>query len=137
MRKRELCVLTRDHENSALMQYKSYCKILTKVILEAKRCSYNESIINSQNIIKTTWNLINKTTGKVREVTNANKINPNTSNNYFLNVANTISCDLNTQNMTDSDNLNFQYYLKQAFKVSFPKISYKNISTNEIEKTIS
>jgi hypothetical protein len=103
------------------------------VILEAERCSYNESIINSQNIIKTTWNLINKTTGKVREVTNANKINSSTFNNYFLNVANTISCDLSTQNMTDSDNLNFQYYLNQAFKVCFPKMSYNNISTNEIK----
>jgi hypothetical protein len=35
----------------------------------------------------------NKTTGKVKEVTN--KINPNTFNNYFLNIANTISCHQN------------------------------------------
>lgn len=47
MRKRELYLLTREHENSTLRQYyQLYCKILTTVILEAKRHSYNESIIN-------------------------------------------------------------------------------------------
>jgi hypothetical protein len=38
--------------------------------------------------------------------------------------------------MTDCDNLNFEYYVKQAFKVPFPKMKY-NILTKEIEKTIS
>ena len=36
--------------------------------------------------------------------------------------------------MTDNDNLNFLYYLKQALKVPFPKLKYKHISTKEIEK---
>jgi hypothetical protein len=40
------------------LYYKQYCKILAKVIKEAKRLMYNNQVINSTD--KTTWNIIKR-----------------------------------------------------------------------------
>ncbi|PNF34798.1 hypothetical protein B7P43_G03730 [Cryptotermes secundus] len=64
-RKRELYLLAKFHDNENLKQYyKSYCKILTKVINEAKRLSNEDKITNSNNVAKTTWNIIRAELGK-------------------------------------------------------------------------
>jgi len=44
--------------------YKDYCLILTKVIKEAKKMDYDKHIANSNNIMRTTWKLIDKELGK-------------------------------------------------------------------------
>jgi hypothetical protein len=64
-RKRELFSQIRNSSNTALVKcYKAYCKILTKVIKEAKRMTINTRISKSNNKTKTTWNIINELLGK-------------------------------------------------------------------------
>jgi hypothetical protein len=41
-----------------------YCKILSKVIKEAKRNNYNSQILESNNKIKTTWEIVKVESGK-------------------------------------------------------------------------
>jgi hypothetical protein len=45
--------------------YKSYCKTLSNVIKEAKKLYYKKQIVNSNNKMKTTWNIIKSGTGKM------------------------------------------------------------------------
>ena len=40
--------------------YKRYCRILSKVIIIAKRLYYNNLILNTDDKQKTTWNIIKK-----------------------------------------------------------------------------
>jgi len=81
------------------LYYKQYCKILSKVIKEAKKLFYKKIITKSKNKMKTTWNIIHKEISNPNnennikllktnnhivhnQVSTANKIN-----NYFLNIA--------------------------------------------------
>jgi len=41
-----------------------YCKILVKVIKEAKRITYGKRILKSNNESKSTWNVISELLGK-------------------------------------------------------------------------
>jgi hypothetical protein len=60
-RKRELYLNTRhNNEIEHKLYYKHYCKILSKVMKEAKRLCYEEVITRSKNKMKTTWNIIHK-----------------------------------------------------------------------------
>ena len=62
-RKRELYLIARDSMGSEpKIYYKHYCKILTKVLKEAKKLYYKDIIDKSKNKIKTTWNIIHKET---------------------------------------------------------------------------
>jgi len=50
-RKRELFLLNRNNNNPALKKYyKTYCRILAKVIKEAKRLFYNSRILKSDHL---------------------------------------------------------------------------------------
>jgi hypothetical protein len=61
--KEHLFLLSRDSNDINMkLYYKQYCKILAKVINEAKRLMYNNQVINSANKTKTTWNIIKKET---------------------------------------------------------------------------
>jgi hypothetical protein len=51
-----------NNEMKHKFYYKQYCKILTKVIKEAKKLCYKEAISKSKNKMKTTWNIIRKET---------------------------------------------------------------------------
>jgi hypothetical protein len=51
--------------------YKGYCRILTTVIKEAKKMDYDRHVINSNNIMRTSWNLINKESGKGKKTWNS------------------------------------------------------------------
>jgi hypothetical protein len=54
--KRQLYLLSKDSNDISLIKYcKGYCKILARVITEAKTSKYNNQIINSTNKIKTTY----------------------------------------------------------------------------------
>ena len=81
------------------LYYKHYCKILSKVIKEAKKLYYEEMITKSKNKMKTTWNIIHK---EISNPTNENNIKSlrinnriiynqiniaNELNNYFLIIA--------------------------------------------------
>jgi len=79
--------------------YKKYCKILSKVILAAKRIHFNRIISNSENKIKRTWKIINEENWKYKGrqhpqfLKGNNKLifnqedMANIFNNYFLSVA--------------------------------------------------
>jgi hypothetical protein len=46
------------------MHYKSYCRILSNVIKAARILHYNRNIVNSNNKMKTTWDIVKSDTGK-------------------------------------------------------------------------
>jgi hypothetical protein len=57
-------LISRDSNNSKLKaHYKSYCLILSKVIEAAKQLYYNNKISESNNKVKTTWDIIKMETG--------------------------------------------------------------------------
>jgi hypothetical protein len=63
--KRELYLISRSSKNPKLKKYyKSYCKLLSKVIKEAKILHYNKEILTSHNKTRTIWNIVKSKTGK-------------------------------------------------------------------------
>jgi hypothetical protein len=68
-RKRELSALTKNSNDAALKQYyKTYCRILRRVIREAKWMSLNKRISKSNNKMKTTWNILHELLGKQKSM---------------------------------------------------------------------
>jgi predicted phosphoadenosine phosphosulfate sulfurtransferase len=62
--KREIYLSSRNSKNPKLKEhYKSYCKLLLKVIKEAKILHYKKHILTSHNKTKTTWNIVKSKTG--------------------------------------------------------------------------
>jgi hypothetical protein len=64
--------------------YKQYCKILAKVIKEAKRLMYNNQVINSGNKINMTWNIIKAETNRIKGHTSSKNQN---SPEVFKNIS--------------------------------------------------
>ena len=108
--KRELYLNSRDSKNPKLKHYyKSYCKILSKIIKEAKRQHYNKQILTSHNKTRTIWNIVKTETGRrIRkeevssltingELIQNQQVIANSFNDYFLNIAE----KLMTANQTD------------------------------------
>jgi len=63
--KRELFIELRSNTNHSSRKYlKDNCRILSKVIKEAKGMEYDRPILNSNNVMRTCWKLINKELGK-------------------------------------------------------------------------
>jgi hypothetical protein len=62
--KENLYILSKVNNNTFKLYYKSYCRILRKVIREAKRLHYNKLITSAENKIKTTWRIIDRETGR-------------------------------------------------------------------------
>ena len=61
----------KENNNPKLKKhYKEYCKLLTKVIILAKKSYYNTKLINSTNKAKTTWNIIKTITNNQRKSNN-------------------------------------------------------------------
>jgi hypothetical protein len=62
--KRDLYIACKNTKNSTLITcYKNYSKILANVIKTAKKLTYDKYISNSENKLKTTWQIINSETG--------------------------------------------------------------------------
>jgi len=122
---------------------KHYCKILSKVIREAKKLYYKEVVTKSKNKIKTKWNIIYKEKGNL---TNENNIKlltmknnhivhdpisiANEFNDYFLNTAESISYErINGKKEDVSPLQNLFKYFNQPFKGrSRPYTSTKEIN---------
>ena len=146
-RKRELFLLWRHNNDENLKTYyKKYCKILSNVILLAKKLHYNRLILNSNNKMATTWKIINHENGKSshsnktvplrienKEVTNQNKI-ANMFNNYFLSIAVTLTSGNNKH--TNIKEPNPISYLLNSFHQPFPKMKWDYASTYEIGQII-
>jgi len=142
-RKRELFILLRNSNNPDLKQYyKNYCKILGKVIKEAKKMTISKRISNSHNKSKTMWNIIKDLLGKqhctqdiLKLTTEANHVTKqhsiaNALNNYFSNTINKTKCH-SLGNMT-LDNLTPYSYLDQCSTDPLPPMVFKSFSTREI-----
>jgi uncharacterized pyridoxamine 5'-phosphate oxidase family protein len=62
---RELYKALQNNNNATLASYyRDYTKILSMVIRKAKRIEHDKLILNSHNEVKTTWDIINKESGK-------------------------------------------------------------------------
>ena len=63
--KRDLYLICRSTKDSKLKSYsKTYCRILSEVIKMAKKLHYNKLIINSNNKVKTVWDIVKMETKK-------------------------------------------------------------------------
>ena len=64
-RKREIYKELKNNNNITLASYyRDYTKILSRVIRQAKIPENDQLILNSHDKVKTTWNIINKESGK-------------------------------------------------------------------------
>lgn len=100
MHKRQLINLTRNYRNDILETYKNnYCKILKKVLIQAKNTDIERDIVNSENKSKKIWEIISKEknnhnkSNEIKIVQEDGKLQSNSDilvelfNNYFLNIA--------------------------------------------------
>ena len=63
--KREIYKELKNNNNITLASYyRDYTKILSRVIRQAKIPENDQLILNSHDKVKTTWNIINKESGK-------------------------------------------------------------------------
>jgi hypothetical protein len=91
--KRLLHLHTKNCNDTPLKRhYKQYCKILTNVIKEAKKYTYNNQINKSTNKIKPTWNIIKKESNRHKKLKNVTNYENSLDafNNYFLTVSENI-----------------------------------------------
>jgi hypothetical protein len=120
-------LLTNNNNDIQLKEYNMrYSKILSKVIKTVKALHLNNQIIHSNNKIKT-WNIIRSEAGgnnikcdKLKTLntdTEYNKnINAENFNNYFLTIAENISCKImdNHKQIINCGKYSLSY-LSQAF----------------------
>jgi hypothetical protein len=130
--KRELYLVCKNSNDPLLKNhYKLYCKTLSNVIKEAKKCYYNKLIENSKNKIKTVWDITKSLTGVKANNEDVHQLNINGNiynnsqtisdffNNYFLFVIGKGHKAINQNNNNSAD------YLYQAFNKPFSNIRYQ------------
>jgi hypothetical protein len=135
--KKDLYLLSRDSNDINLKEYyKQYCKILSSVIKEAKRLTYNNQIINFSNKMKTTWNIIKSETRRLNGHTTSEYENTHdTSIKYFSSIAGKIIQNIKFSNIKGTNNnINRKCYLSKLPNNSFSNLKFKNASIKEIEK---
>jgi hypothetical protein len=125
-----------------------YCKILAKVIKEAKKVYYDNKITKSHNKIKTTWSIIKRVTGNKihKDEPQSLKINNtmikdtkhivNAFNEHFISVAQTIIDNLNKDNNKTSINTNPLHYLDNKYSTTLKSIKCHYGSTTNITKIV-
>jgi hypothetical protein len=144
--KREFYLKVRDiNEMEHKLYYKQYCKILSKVIKEAKKLYHKEIITKSKNKTETTWNIIHKEIGNSTNENNIKSLRINNHtvynqigiasefNNYFSNIAGSTS--IKGMNERAKDACPLQYLFK-FFKQSFIDMNWPYTSLKEITKII-
>jgi len=102
--KRKLYLLYRESNNPNLkIYYKNYCKILSKVIILAKKMYYNNKLANSTNKPRTTWSIIKIYTNNKKnpddilmmeidgKITTHHQTIAEELNNYYVSVADNIT----------------------------------------------
>jgi hypothetical protein len=152
--KRDLYIACKNTKNSTLITYyKNYSKILGNVIKTGKRLTYDKHISNSENKVKTTWQIINSETGHaVKHDAIQHLITSNSTghgkqniaeilNDFFLTITDTITSKVNGNNGIDNssnvDNRNFMAFLSQAYSRNYPHMISKPSTRQEIENIIS
>ena len=97
--KRDLYLLCRGNKNPKLKSYyKLYCRILSEVVKTAKNLHYDKLITNSNNKVKTLWDIV-KTENSIKNKDGVSALNihgktikdhqniANIFNTYFLNLS--------------------------------------------------
>jgi hypothetical protein len=151
-RKRVLYSEVRKSNNPLFLKhYKDYWNILTKVIDQAKRMSYNKQVLNSTNRIRTTWKILNRETHKKvkkdcvqticidgRNTNNLYNI-VEAFNSYFKktadNIHNKMKANSKPVSLTDNGE-DYMAYMDKAFGSPFPKIQISKTTSVEIERII-
>jgi hypothetical protein len=156
-RKRDLYLETKRTNNPVLLKYyKDYCRILSKVVNQAKRITYEKRVRDSKNITKATWNIINteickkarKTKDNIKALciqgkrtTNLNTI-VDAFNNYFIKIADNIHSkriekDMNSTHLLSTNKSeNYMSYMSKVFDSPFPRNETVKTTNTEIEKII-
>ncbi|PNF30889.1 hypothetical protein B7P43_G06095, partial [Cryptotermes secundus] len=148
--KRHLYMISRNSSDPNIKSYyKAYCKSLARDIIATKRIYYDKRIINSNDRVKSAWNVVKTLTGRKshydilpmfnnnfnRSTSNYNNISES-FNRYFLSVPeliiNNIQKDCNPNEKT-----NFYDYLIDVFNVTFPKINFNPATAKEIANIIN
>lgn len=146
--KRDLCLLSRNSSDCKFKNcYKAICKSPSDNIVEAKCYHYNKLVCNSTHKISTTWKIIKTDTCRADAnecmsiiIVNGNLINnpqliSGSFNNNFLFIAHKILNKIQSIHNSNSSN-HLIAYLRNAFKNSFPNITFNYVSRHEIEKVI-
>jgi thiamine kinase-like enzyme len=129
--------------------YKAYCKSLARDIIVTKRSYYDKLIINSNDRVKSAWNIVKTLTGRKsqddtspvfhnnfsRSMSNLSNISES-FNRYFLSVPDSIINNIQ-KDYNPSEKNNFHGYLIEVFNVTFPKITFSPAATNEIANIIN
>jgi hypothetical protein len=152
-RKRIPYVTSRNSDNLAIKKYyKDYCKILTEVIKEAKKLYYDKQIINSNNKMKKTWDIITLEThrktnnGEIQSlkiedkyITNQRSI-AEVFNTYFLSIADNIKNNKNQDHSKNKHNTinrdSSNQFMSQTHNVAYPHMKHKPTTTKEIDEII-
>jgi Notch-like protein len=132
--------------------YKDYCRIISKVVKEAKRMEYDKQISNSNNVMRTSWKLINNELGRAHKNSTIQTVNiddriivnhqiiADAFNKHFIDTPNMISKTINVDYCQTKNSANnydtSSYSLKHVFQSSFPGIKHKGTTTKEIENII-
>jgi len=152
-RKRALYMELKNNNNPSVKKhFRSYCRILSRVIQEAKKMEFDRHILNSDNVRKTSWILINKECCKDRNKHAIHSLNINgrsTTNQYliasafnkhFTNMPTMITRNITASNCSVKTSVNNQnnisLSLHNVFQTSFLSIKYHYTSAKEIEKII-
>jgi hypothetical protein len=120
---------------------------LSSVINAPKRLHYDGLITNSNNKMKTTWNIVKSVTNKIfgnKSIQSAFINGVPTENqqviadffqSHFLSVADKIVCSF--KNDEDVRDINCIDYLYSIFKNTYPNIIFDCTMTKEIENIIN
>ena len=143
--KKELYFSRRNSKNPKLKEhYKLYCKLLSKVIKEAKILQYKKHILTTYNKARTTWNIVKSKTGK-EEISLLNikgkliqnqQTTANSFNDHFSSIAEKLMGANQTDKMNQLKNGAPLHYILQNCRYTYPNIKFRYISTEEIEKII-
>jgi hypothetical protein len=149
LRKRELYLLTKHNNNPKLLNdYKLYCKVLSRVIMAAKKSYYNKYIMSSVNRTRTAWNAVKILTGNKRNLNKITHININDdlTDNFqlivhsFFKYFSTITDKIVNKISYYSDNLlqntNPLDYLHKVFSQPFPQMLLRNTCIKELKEII-
>jgi hypothetical protein len=141
--KKELYLILKKNEDICRkLYYKKYCKILSEVIIAAKRMAYDNHIKKLCNKMRTTWKIINTGTGRNMKknymqhlIDKYNDKNvAELLNEYFLMIANKL---INTVN-NNQNNPTGTYYMsfkEQAIINNCPNISNKPSTVKDTKKS--
>jgi hypothetical protein len=149
--KRELYVASKSNPKLG-DHYKEYCKILSSIINEAKKLTYNSRIKKSIIPHKTIWDIVKMETGKTNntknDITDKLQIGDKLVNNYkkiadifnkhFMSIAETIAANnnLNTSSTNNRYITTPTHYLLQSFNHTFPNFKLMPLSTKDIRNII-